>query len=116
MKKMGFLLIMVSALPALGEMSMTKVQIQNCTADGTACISIKSERAEVSALRPIYFLKSVDVEIHRIKGTRESFKKSAGYLDLDNNQLILQTVDKKGTLREDVFNLTTLQKQTFVTR
>lgn len=109
------ILTMPLALPASAEMTMRNVQIQNCTSKGDICLKVKSPQAQVSFSRPIYFMKDIEFEIGTPNQTEKSTK-AQGYLDFDSNQLVLQSIDKKGTLTEEVYDLTTLQKQIFVTR
>ncbi|MGZ3748921.1 MAG: hypothetical protein ACXWRE_15705 [Pseudobdellovibrionaceae bacterium] len=103
------------ALEVSAEMTMTHVQIQNCASQGDSCIRVKAPKAQVSSVRPIYFMKDIEIEIESKKTTYQHTY-SQGYLDFDNNQLVLQSIDKKQTLTEEVYNLTTLQKQVFITR
>jgi hypothetical protein len=115
-------LTMPLALEASAEMTVTNIQIQHCTSQGDLCIKVKSPKAKVSMVKPIYFMKDIEIEMGNPKGpdsqlTDKSSKTFVqGYLDLDNNQLVLQSIDKKATLTEEVYNLTTLQKQVFVMR
>jgi len=109
------ILTMPLALTASAEMTMTNVRIQNCNSKGEMCLTVKAPQAQVSSVRPIYFMKNIELEI----GNKEKIDKTVkgqGYLDFDSNQLVLQSIDKKGTLTEEVYNLTTLQKQVFITR
>jgi len=110
------LITMSLSLSASAEMTMQNVQIKNCASKGNLCLTVKAPRAQVSSAKPLYFMKDVEVEIAGSKGRIEKSVKPQGYLDLDNNQLILQSIDTKGTLTEEVYNLTTLQKQVYVTR
>lgn len=105
------------AFTAAADMTMRNIQIQNCTPKGDFCISVKAPKAEVSSVRPIYFMKNVEVELTGPQNALEKKQNSQGYLDFDSNQLVLQSIDKKtNTLTEEIYNLTTMQKQVFVTR
>jgi hypothetical protein len=106
------------SLEASSEMTMTNIQIQNCTNQGDTCLMVKSPKAQVSMVRPIYFMNEVKIEIGNPKDNTQKYIQTfkQGYLDFDSNQLVLQNIDKKGTLKEEVYNLTTLQKQVFLTR
>ncbi|MBS1970159.1 MAG: hypothetical protein JSU04_07610 [Bdellovibrionales bacterium] len=115
-KTLGMMIIIMPlAQSASADMTMQNVQIQNCASQGDTCLTVKAPQAQVSSAKPIYFMKDVEVEIGT-KGRTERSVKSQGYLDFGSNQLVLQSIDKKGTLTEEVYNLTTLQKQVFVTR
>lgn len=115
-KTLGMVMItMPLALTAAAEMTMHNVQIQNCASQGDSCLTVKAPQAQVSLAKPIYFMKNIEVEIGP-KGNMVKIVKDQGYLDFDSNQLVLQSIDKKGTLTEEVYNLTTLQKQVYVTR
>lgn len=106
------------SLEASSEMTMTNIQIQNCTRQGDACLMVKSPKAQVSTVRPIYFMNDIEIKIGNPKDNTQKYTQTfkQGYLDFDSNQLVLQNIDKKGTLKEEVYNLTTLQKQIFLTR
>jgi hypothetical protein len=114
------ILTMPLALEASAEMTMKNIQIQSCTSQGDSCLTVKSPSAQVSTVKPIYFMNNIEIEIGNPKNpSGKSFKTqnySQAYLDFDSNQLVLQNIDKKGNLTEEVYNLTTLQKQVFVTR
>jgi hypothetical protein len=115
-KTLGMMIIIMPlAQSASADMTMQNVQIQNCASKGDVCLTVKSPQAQVSSAKPIYFMKDVEVEFGT-KGRIEKSVKSQGYLDFGSNQLVLQSIDKKGILTEEVYNLTTLQKQVFVTR
>lgn len=117
LKTLGMVILtMPLALEASADMSIKNIQIQNCSSQGDHCITVRAPKAEVSSVRPIYFMKDIEVEIGSTKGPHQKSVKTQGYLDFDSNQLVLQNIDKHGTLTEEVFNLTTLQKQVFVTR
>lgn len=109
-------LAMPLALDASAEISLKNVQIQNCTPRGDQCVTVRAAKADVSAARSIYFMKDLEVEMNHPQGPFEKSVKPQGYLDFENNQLVLQSTDKDGNFTEEVFNLTTLQKQVFVTR
>jgi hypothetical protein len=105
------------ALQAAADVSIKNVKLQNCSAKIDQCISIKSPNVQVSSLRPIYFFNKVELEIGNKKGIlSETIERPQGYLDFDSNQLVLQRTDEKGTLTEEVYNLTTLQKKIYITR
>lgn len=115
-KTLGMVMItMPLALTAAADMTMQNVQIQNCASKGDLCLTVKAPQAQVSSVRPIYFMKNIEVEIGSNSNKTKTVK-DQGYLDFDSNQLVLQSIDKKGTLTEEVYNLTTLQKKVFVTR
>jgi len=115
-KTLGIVMItMPLALTAAAEMTMQNVQIQNCSSQGDKCLMVKAPQAQVSAAKPIYFMKNIEMELST-QGQTEKSVKAQGYLDFDSNQLVLQSIDNKGTLTEEVYNLTTLQKQVFITR
>ena len=115
-KTLGMVMITLPlALTASADMTMKNVQIQNCASKGDMCLTVKAPQAQVSSAMPIYFMKDIELEIGS-KGRTEKSVKAQGYLDFNSNQLVLQSIDKKGTLTEEVYNLTTLQKQVYVTR
>lgn len=109
-------LAMPLALEASAEISLKNVLIQNCTPHGNQCVTVRAAKVDVSAARSIYFMKDLEVELKSPQGPLEKSTKAQGYLDFESNQLVLQSTDKNGNFTEEVFNLTTLQKQVFVTR
>lgn len=118
-KTLGIVMItMPLALTASADMTMKNVQIQNCASKGDLCLTVKAPQAQVSSAMPIYFMKDIELEIGSKASPEKTTKsvKAQGYLDFNSNQLVLQSIDKKGTLTEEVYNLTTLQKQVYVTR
>ncbi|WP_413290201.1 hypothetical protein [Bdellovibrio sp. HCB337] len=116
-KTLGMMLVtMPLALTASAEITMQNVQIQNCASKGDLCLTVKAPQAQVSSTKTIYFMKDIELVIGSSKGQTEKSVKSQGYLDFDSNHLVLQSIDNKGTLTEEVYNLTTLQKRVFVTR
>jgi hypothetical protein len=110
------MITMLLALETSAEMTIKNIQIQNCSAKADQCISVTAPSAQVSSVRPIYFMKEINLEIGSANGPKEKIQKSQGYLDFDNNQLVLQGPNKKGQMTEEVYNLTTMKKQVFVQR
>ena len=105
------------ALNAGTEFSMKSIEISHCSPDGLTCMTVRAPTAQIGSVRPIFFLKNVQIEIVEAKVQRKiAYQKPQGYLDFDSNQLVLQSQDKSGALTEEVYNLKTLQKQVFVTR
>ncbi len=111
------ILTMPFAVQASADVTISNVNLRSCSPKFDRCISIKSPNAQVSSLRPIYFFNSIELEIGSRKGQPEqTIQRSQGYLDFDNDQLVLQQNDKGGKLTEEVYNLTTLQKKIYITR
>ncbi|MBL7669021.1 MAG: hypothetical protein JNM39_00925 [Bdellovibrionaceae bacterium] len=112
------MLIGTKALNASAQMTMTNVQIQNCTKLGDACITVKSPNVQVSGLQMIFYMKQVEIEFKNVNSVvpTEKFLRQSGVLDFDSNQLVLNSIDADGTLIEEVYNLKTLRKQIFKTR
>lgn len=115
------ILTMPLALESSAKMGIDKIQIQSCANQGDICLTVKSPKAQVAALSPIYFMNDVEVEAvyrkniaNKVVPKVQTYK--TGYLDFDSNQLVLQKIDKNGFLTEEVYNLTTLKKNIFVMR
>lgn len=119
-RTLGIVMItMPLALPATAEMTMKRVQVKSCAAKGSPCLIVTSPEVQVSSFKPLYVLRNVTVEIETLeKGeTKKNLMQSPqGYLDFDNDQLVLQSLDKNGTLTEQVFNLKTLERKTYITK
>ncbi|MBC7372079.1 MAG: hypothetical protein H7326_10965 [Bdellovibrionaceae bacterium] len=110
------LLTLPLSLTAFAEMSMKKVDVKNCNQDGSICMNVTAPSAQIGSLKMIYVMKDVSVEISGPGKRKEILSSPQGYLDFDSNQVVLQKIDKKGVLTEQTFNLTTLERKTFVTK
>jgi hypothetical protein len=110
------LLLNLSSFTARAEMSLKNVEIKNCAKTKPYCFKLSAPAASVGSFRQIYVMKDLTLKIEGPKGHNETLQSPLGYLDFDNNQLVLQSKNAQGSLVEKVFNLNTFERKTYTTK
>lgn len=115
LKTLGMAMIAMPLAPkAMADSTLKQIEIKNCAEKGSPCMKITAPTAQGGSVRPLYVLKDLTLEIDGSK--KETIQSPQGYIDFENNQVVLQNLDKNGTLTEQVFNLKTLERRTYVTK
>lgn len=87
--------------------------LSQCRKDNSICLRVEAERADGSQFRQIFAFNKVKVIIKKINSEARVIESPSGYIDYDNNQLVL--TDRLKNL-ERVFNLTTLGEKIYKVR
>lgn len=101
--------------------SLAGGKIQNfklslCSKNGEKCVEIQSAQAHVSSIAPIFVFKKSRLTVKNTKLNQETkFENAEGYLDLANDQIVIQEKRKNG-LVEKTFNLNSLVERLFVVK
>jgi len=103
-------------MPAYADSLMTSPKIYRCTSDGKRCLKAESASAVGGELAPIFYMKDITVTLEdKEKKETEKIHGARGYLDFDNEQLVLiESTDK--VTKERIFNLKKIESKLFVGR
>lgn len=86
------------------ESSMKGFNLQACSQDRQKCLVIKAEKTDGSQLKMLHSLSKPEVVITTKNSKTETLRGDSGYIDLEENQVVLyQTV--KGQLTETAVDL-----------
>lgn len=107
----AILFVTIFTAPAFADGLLKKVDLSLCSSKTSECIAIKAESAKESSFQRLFFMKEPVVQK---KGSNQKTYYSSGYLDFDNNRLVLRNKKSEFVTEEVLINLDTLQKQTFV--
>lgn len=92
------------------ESSMGGFTLNTCSENKTECLQVKAEKTQGSQLKPLHMLTRPEVTITSQKSAKTTvLHGDTGYIDLNENQLVLFKRDK-GQLTETSINLTTLER------
>ena len=88
------------------ESAMKGFELKSCLPSTANCISIRAQSTQGSQLRPIQMLKEPQVSL-TLNGCKTFLAAATGYVDLNENQLVLYKKDN-GVTTEISINLNTL--------
>jgi hypothetical protein len=100
MNRIGFSFLILGlgiavAMPsphAKADGTMEKFVLSTCKAEGQRCLKATAERAEGSQFKPIFVLRSLEVTmIDQSKSEKTVSVSERGYIDLENNRLVMDT-------------------------
>lgn len=87
-----------NASGVVSDAKFEKINLRTCN-QTKKCLLLKANKAESGSITPIISLKNYKVEITEHNKTRQ-FSGTNGYMDFDNNQIVLLKDDKSQTLIE----------------
>lgn len=97
-------------------MNLTNVVIKNCAKEKPVCFKLSAPSASAGSFRQLYVFKTINLVIEEPGRAAETLTSPTGYMDFDNDQLVLQQKTSEGALVERVFNLTTFERKTYTTK
>lgn len=92
---------------------LKRVDLSVCAEDGSRCLSVKADSAKGSHIQDLYYMKN---PVLSWKGQEVGKKFGSGYLDFENNRLVLREDGKKGNGEEMLIDLKTLRQTTFAVK